>query len=85
MSETTNEAPEVRAPPVETFTVYLMAADQVTKETLLGGANDQPSAVAIACAGYAYLQTQWMRTGRMIQVFDGTGTNVVAWLGVQYT
>jgi len=26
-----------------------------------------------------------MKTGRMVQVFDGTGTNVVAWLGVQYT
>jgi len=85
MSESADEAPDLRAPPTETFTVYLMAADQTTKETLLGGATDQPSAVAIACAAYTYLQTQWMKTGRMIQVFDGTGTNVVAWLGVQYT
>ena len=48
MSESADEAPDLRAPPTETFTVYLMAADQTTKETLLGGATDQPSAVAIA-------------------------------------
>jgi hypothetical protein len=79
------DPPEIgaTAPPVETFNVWIMASDQTTQETHVGAATDLPSAVAICCAAYSFLQERYQKTGRMVTVFDGTNA-AVAWIGVIY-
>ena len=71
------------APPVTTFHVWVMAPDQTTKETEVGGATDYASAVNVACTAYLYLQNKWQETGRLVIVYDASDV-AQAWIGVQY-